>query len=178
MELFLIAGKARSGKDSIANIIKEKLVQKNKKVCIIRYSSYLKYYIREYFGWDGKEESKEQYRSLMNKIGTEIIREKIDKNFFIKRIIEDIKVLSNFFDYAIISDVREPNEIIAPKEIFSVIAINVSRPNYISDLTEQEQKHFTETALDDFNDYDYKIVNNGTLEDLKIKVIDILEKED
>lgn len=177
MKIYLISGKARNGKSTVGEFIKEEYENKGKKVCEIGYGSYIKYYAKTYFGWDGKEETKP--RSLLQELGTEIIRKKIDPMFHVNRIMEDIKVLSYFYDIAVISDVREPIEIITPKEKFDdVVSINVKRTNFESELSEKEQQHFTEIALDSFDDYDYKVLNDGTLDNLKIKVKEIIEKEE
>lgn len=177
MKIYLISGKARNGKSTVGEFIKEEYENKGKKVCEIGYGSYIKYYAKTYFGWDGKEETKP--RSLLQELGTEIIRKKIDPMFHVNRIMEDIRVLSYFYDIAVISDVREPIEIITPKEKFDdVVSINVKRTNFESELSEKEQQHFTEIALDSFDDYDYKVLNDGTLDDLKIKVKEIIEKEE
>ncbi len=177
MKIYLISGKARNGKSTIGEFIKEEYEKRGKKVCEIGYGSYIKYYAKTYFGWDGKEETKP--RSLLQELGTEIIRKKIDPMFHVNRIMEDIKVLSYFYDIAVISDVREPIEIITPKKEFDdVVSINVKRTDFESELSEKEQKHFTEIALDNFDNYDYKVLNNGSLDDLRNKIIEIIEKEE
>lgn len=177
MKIYLISGKARNGKSTVGEFIKEEYERKGKKVCEIGYGSYIKYYAKTYFGWDGKEETKP--RSLLQELGTEIIRKKIDPMFHVNRIMEDIKVLSYFYDIAVISDVREPIEIITPKNEFDdVVSINVKRTNFETELSEKEQKHFTEVALDNFDDYDYKVLNDGSLDDLREKIIEIIEKEE
>ena len=78
MKIFLIAGKARSGKDTLSDFLIEEL-EKNNKVCRLQISGYLKYYIMKYFGWDGREETKP--RDLLNYLGTDIIRNKINLIF-------------------------------------------------------------------------------------------------
>ena len=177
MKIYLISGKARNGKSTIGEFIKEEYEKRGKKVCEIGYGSYIKYYAKTYFGWDGKEETKP--RSFLQELGTNIIREKINPMFHVNRIMEDIEVLSYFYDIAVIPDVREPIEITIPKEKFKdVVTINVKRTNFENGLEEKEKKHFTEVALDNFNSYDYKIINDGSLEDLKKQVKEIIEKEE
>ena len=93
MEVILISGKGRHGKDTTGNIIKEFLEEKGFKVAMGQISKPLKEYAKYYFGWDGSEETKP--RDLLQKLGTEIIREKLKKEeFFVNRMIEDIDVLS------------------------------------------------------------------------------------
>ena len=139
------------------------------------YGSYIKEYAKKISDWDGKEESKP--RELLQELGTDIIRKKIDNDFFVRRICEDIKVYSYYFDIITISDARFPNELEWPKKIFeNVINIRIIRDGYDSVLTKTEQKHLTEVALDEYNNYDYVIHNDGTLEDLKEKVLDVVRK--
>jgi len=95
MEVILIAGKGRHGKDTTGNIIEEYLKERGFKVARAQISRPLKEYAKYYFGWDGSEETKP--RDLLQQLGTEIIREKLGKeDFFVNRTIEDIDVLSYF----------------------------------------------------------------------------------
>ncbi len=174
MKIFLIGGKARSGKDTISDFIEETLKNEDKKVCRLQVSSYIKYYAKTYFGWDGSEETKP--RELLIKLGTDIIRNKIDENFHINRLLQDIEVLSYFFDYFIISDIRFPVEIEKVKEKYNdVVAIKMIRES--DELTEEQKKNRTETSLDDYEGFDYTIENFGSLEDLKAKALEIIKNE-
>lgn len=177
MKVYLISGPARNGKDTIANFLEDEYVRRGYKVRRTQISKYLKMYIKDYFGWDGSEETKP--RDLLQKLGTDIIREKLKKErFFVDRTIEDIDILSHFFDVMIISDIRFPLEITGIKEAYDdVVSINVKRINFETELTGKQQNHKTETALKDFKDYDYNIIND-TLEKLEKDVIDIVCKEE
>ena len=95
MNIFMISGKARSGKDTFGDALESVLVARNYKVCRVGVGTYIKFYAQKYFGWDGREETKP--RELLQMLGTEVIRKKIDPKFHVNRLIEDIKVLSNFF---------------------------------------------------------------------------------
>ena len=173
MKIFVIAGKARHGKDTVAGYIKD--YYKNKKVINLAYGSYIKEYAKKISDWDGSDETKP--RELLQELGTEVIRQKIDKDFFVKRICEDILVYSYYFDIITISDARFPDEIEWPKSRFeNVISIKVVRDGYDTVLSKKEQKHLTEVALDEYNNYDYVIHNDGTLDDLKNKVFDLVRR--
>lgn len=76
---YIICGKARHGKDTIAEIIKEYYEQKNKKLINLQYSSYIKEYAKKISNWDGSEETKP--RELLQQLGTNVIRQKIDPLF-------------------------------------------------------------------------------------------------
>lgn len=173
MKIILVGGKARSGKDTISDFLEEYLKEKEKKVCRLQVSSYIKYYAMKYFNWDGKEETKP--RELLIKLGTDIIRNKIDENFHINRLLEDIKVLSYFFDYFIVSDIRFPVEIEKIKDNYKdVVTIKMIRES--DELTIDQKSNRTETSLDEYTDFDYIINNNKSLEDLKSKALDILKE--
>ena len=173
MQVILIGGKARSGKDTLADFLIEELEKQGKKVCKIQVGQYIKYYAMKYFGWDGEEETKP--RDLLIELGTEVIRKKIDPDFHINRLIEDIKVLSYFYDTFVVSDVRFPVEIEKPKKEFeNVTTIKMIRNS--DELNESQKSHVTETGLDSFNDFNYVIENEGSLEKLKEKAIDILKE--
>ena len=56
--IFLIGGKARSGKTTLGNFIKEEYKKNAKQIASMMYANYIKNYAKEYFGWDGSEETK------------------------------------------------------------------------------------------------------------------------
>jgi len=172
--IYLISGKARHGKDTTANIMKDYYEQRGDKVIILQYSSYIKEYAKKISNWDGSEETKP--RQLLQQLGTDVIRKKIDSLFFVDAMLKDFKVYSYFFDVIIVSDVRTPEEIEYPKNNFNnVNAFNIIRVNFDNGLTEEQRKHYTEIALDNYNKFDYIVMNDGTIEDLKNKVNKILE---
>ena len=173
MKIYVICGKARHGKDTTALAIKK--AYKDKKVINLSYGSYIKEFAKNISDWDGSEETKP--RELLQHLGTEVIRNNIDKDFFIKRLCNDIRVYSYYFDVITISDARFPDEIITPKKLFdNVSTLKVVRSNFDTNLTLEEQKHSTETALDEFDDYDYVIENNGTIDELDKKVLKIVKE--
>lgn len=172
IKVYLLCGKARCGKDTVGNIIKEYLENKNHKVCEIQVMRTLKGYLKDYFNWDGKEETKP--RKLLQQMGYDVIRES-NPNFHLDRLIEDINVLSKYFDTFTVNDIRLPYEIdYLRKKFNNITVIGIVKENYVSPLDEIEEKHITEHALDDYNDYDYKIINND-IDKLKQDVRSILE---
>lgn len=177
MKVYLICGKARHGKDSLANDMKDYYETMGKKVTILQLSAPLKMLIHNHFGWDEQEETKP--RELMQRLGTDIIRKQLNKpKYFINRTIEDIEILSCFFEVIIVSDVRFPEEILEIRKAYpSTKAIHITRPALESELTKTEQKHITETALDTYHDYDYEVINT-TLEQLVDEAKTIIRKEE
>ena len=174
-KIFIISGKANSGKDTTAEFIDNIVKLQGKKVVNLQFSSYIKMYAKVISGWNGEEDSKP--RTLLQQLGTDIIRNKIDNYLFINRIIEDIKVYSYYFDVITISDARLPEELDMVSDAFeNVYKLNVVRPNFTSALNKNELKHKTETALDTYDNYEYKIINDGSLQDLNKKIEKIIKE--
>ncbi len=164
--IYLLSGKARNGKDTIAGFLKKFYEADGKKVIYSRAGIYIRYYAIEMTGWDGSEETKP--RDLLQELGTEVIRNKLNKKeMFIQRQLDDIEIYSYFYDAIIVPDIRLPREIDSVKEKFdNVVTIEVNRINFDSSLTGNQKKHITETAMDNYKDFDY-IVTNDTLEKLE-----------
>lgn len=164
--IYLLSGKARNGKDTIAGFLKKFYEADGKKVIYSRAGKYIRYYAIEMTGWDGSEETKP--RDLLQELGTEVIRNKLNKKeMFIQRQLDDIEIYSYFYDAIIVPDIRLPREIDSVKEKFdNVVTIEVNRINFDSSLTGNQKKHITETAMDNYKDFDY-IVTNDTLEKLE-----------
>lgn len=168
-KIIILTGHAQSGKNETAKIIKEYCENKNKKTVILAYAKYLKDYIKEITNWNGEENTKP--RELLQQLGVELIKNKIDENLLINRIKEDIKVYEYFFDVIVISDARFKSEI---EEIKTKTVIKIEGKE--NNLTEKQKNHITETALDNYNNYDYIIENKNTKENLKKQIEKIMEE--
>lgn len=175
-KLFIISGKARHGKTTIAKFIDEEYLGKNKKVLRTSYAKYVKMYAEEITNWDGSDDDKP--RTLLQNLGTLIRNDLEMPMFFVNRIEEDLKIYRNFVDVVTIDDARLPIEIDYFKENYDgvVYSILVSRPGFENDLTEIERSNITEIALDKYEKYDYTIVNDGSLEDLRNKIKELIER--
>lgn len=174
-KIFIVSGKANSGKDTTCELINNYVKLKELNSINLQFSSYIKMYAKVISGWNGSEDTKP--RALLQELGTEIIRNKIDNKFFIKRIIDDIKVYSYYCDVITISDARMPEEIDEIYNYFdNVYRINIRRDNYNNNLLDNEKKHLTETALDGYNNYDYIINNDSSIEALNDKIKNIIDE--
>lgn len=172
-KIFIIAGIARQGKDTVASMIHQYYEKEGKNCINLQISHYIKEYAKQISGWDGREETKP--RELLQQLGTDLIRKNIDNELFIRRTVEDIKVYSYFYDIITLSDARFDYEVATLKEQFSYASfIKIERPNQVNDLG-IFRNHATENGLQNDSYYDTILCNDGTLEDLNKKVVAMLE---
>ena len=176
MKIYIIGGKAKSGKNTFGELLRDNLKEYGYKPCVMQITEPLYSYARNYFEYDMEKDEKP--REFLQKMGIEIIREKLNKpNFLINRLKEDIEILSNFFDTFIITDARLENEFINLKKTYTnVTTIKIERENYYVELSEEEKNHITETEIDKFDEFDYKIINSG-YSSLEEQAKEIVKKE-
>lgn len=185
-KIILISGKAENGKTTLANILKEKLESYGNKVIITRYALYLKEIAKKYCDWDGNKDK--AGRELLQKLGTDVIRQKLNKPLFhVGRICEDIEITQDYYDYVIIDDVRYENEVYYPITMFGkdkVYTIRVNRYDklngeivpFINSLTDEQKRHISETSLDSF-DFDYRCKNlTDDFEIIDFNAVNIISK--
>ena len=176
----IISGKAGSGKDTIANFMKEKLEKRNKKVLIIHYGDAVKWVLRDYFNWDGKKDA--VGRTLLQTVGTNIVRAR-HPNFWTGIVVGLLQAFEpyNDFDIALVPDARFPNEVdIALQNLQNCVVVRVERHNadgseWINpNLTEDQRNHPSETSLDNYA-FDYVVHNDESLETLEESAETILK---
>lgn len=177
MKIFIIAGKAKSGKNTFGKYLMEELKTCGYKPCVTGITNPLYSYAQNYFNWDPNSDDKP--REFLQKMGTEIIKEKLGKKtFLLDRLNEDMEILKDYFDVFIITDARYPEEIeYFRKKYESVCAIKLIRADYEDSLTEEERNHITETAMDDYDDFNY-ILENESLQSLKNTAHIIVKSEE
>lgn len=174
MRLIVISGHAQHGKDTVGQIMKTKLTRDGHSVLITHYADLLKFICQSYFGWDG--EKNEYGRSLMQHVGTDIVR-KQDKNFWVDFIAKVLTWFHSDWEYVIISDCRFGNEIYRLVELgFDVTHIRVNRADAPQTLTAEQANHPSETELDDVSP-DYLIQNQGDIADLTDRVEKYIEEK-
>ena len=173
MKITILGGRANSGKDSTAEFIDEYYRSRGLDVVNIQIATYLKMYAKNIAKWDGDNETKP--RQLLQDLGTELIRKEIDQYFFIKRIIQDIDIYSRYFDIITISDGRLPEEFASIKLAYpETVTVHVTRPGFESKLSKEQKAHITETLVDEI-EYDLEIVNDGSIDDLQKKSIELVQ---
>lgn len=160
MKVICISGKAQHGKDTTAGYLKEFLEASGKKVLIAHYGDLVKYVCKTFFGWDGEKD--EKGRTILQYVGTDVVRTK-EPDYWVAFIGSILDLFPDEWDYVLIPDCRFPNEVEAMKDFFDAVHIRVLRQNFVSPLTEEQQKHPSETALDNYP-YDYLFFNDRDLE--------------
>jgi phosphomevalonate kinase len=169
-KIIVLSGKQFSGKDTVADMITEHFTD-FKEIALAGA-------IKKEFGKIKNitiqeiERNKPLYRPELIELGNKGRAESPD--FWIKKVVEEEGNL-------IVPDLRLKHELFIFK-IHGAITIRVEssreerakRGNLIS------EDDPTETQLDDINDWNYVVENNGSLEDLReqvVKIIDSIEKD-
>lgn len=102
-------------------------------------------------------------RELLQKLGTDALREGLHNNVWVNALLADYNENSNW----LVTDTRFPNEAEAIKNLGGVV-LRIERS------TCQLGTHPSETALDNYT-FDYVIHNNGSKEDLEKELVKFLD---
>lgn len=172
-------GKARSGKDTVADIIveltkdngvsrwiKKAFADKMKLCCAIITDTPIKHWYMQSMKSQNVKNWNIEYRQFMQLFGTEACRRNIVDDIWVRALLDNY---NSCFSW-IITDIRFKNELNEVKNRNSIL-IKIERE--LSDRL----IHQSETDLDDYYDWDYIIQNDSTKEDLIEKVKSILIKE-
>lgn len=144
-------------------MIRRALEEHGERVLVAHYADLVKYICKTYFEWNGKKD--EYGRHLLQYVGTDVVRRQ-QPDFWVNFIIQMLQFFGDNWSYVLIPDTRFPNEIERLREAgFKVEHLRVQRDNFASPLTDEQQMHPSETALDETIP-DHLIRNNGSLEDL------------
>lgn len=148
--------------------------------------------------YDGLVLIKPTPRLLLQHIGTDLFRNKLHPNIWVNALMVDYKEsqlgqakrrrkgksfpVGYFLPNWIITDVRFPNELEAIKNKGGIV-IRVNREISKEEDVNQSllgamsnyKEHPSETALDNYQNFDYIIENDGTMKDLVEKVENVMK---
>lgn len=167
-----ISGKAQNGKDTSAEIFKNELIIRGHSVLVIHQADLLKYICKAFFNWNGEKD--EAGRTLLQQVGTNVIR-KVEPDFWVDFIAKVTGFFKDTWDYIIVPDTRFPNELEKLKaNDANIFHVRVIREGFKSPLTEEQQQHPSETALDGIES-DFTLINDKSIDDLYGGVVSILD---
>ena len=164
--VILFTGKAGAGKDTAAYIVKEFLPDSG----LCAFAKKLKNIAKQSFGWD--EEKDKKGRKLLQSIGQ--AGRAYNKDIWAEDGVRQIKKQVQLGRVAIITDLRFRNELDIVKKAYpkaKVVLIKGRR----ADLEENE-KDISEHDLDGFNSFNYVLNNNGSKDELRTAVKDMLQQ--
>jgi hypothetical protein len=171
-----LSGWARAGKDtaadhlvadygytkmSFADPMREALIRLNPLIHIGGHVAHLAPIV-EKTGWEDLKTISSDIRPLLQRFGTEVGREMFGENFWVDAAIDRIPDGGK----VVFADVRFPNEADAIRELGGFV-IRVERDGF-----GPANDHISEHALDNY-DFDGRLFNNGTIEDLN-KLVDVI----
>ena len=166
MKVCCISAKARHGKDTAAELLKEYLEAKGQRVLIIHYADLLKYICKQFFGWDGVKD--EKGRTLLQYIGTDVVGAK-NPAYWAEFVVGFLKMFENKWDYVLIPDCRYPIEVATVERAFDTVVLRVERPNFDNGLTEAQKNHPSEVDMDNYR-FDLILYNDKGLDEFTDKV--------
>ena len=166
MKVCCISAKARHGKDTAAEILKDYLEQRGQRVLIIHYADLLKYLCKQFFGWDGNKD--EKGRTLLQYIGTDVVGAK-NPAYWAEFVVGFLKMFEDEWDYVLIPDCRYPVEVATVERAFDTTVLRVERPNFDNGLTEAQKNHPSEVDMDNYH-FDLILYNDKGIEEFTNKV--------
>lgn len=166
-----ISGKMRSGKSTVAEMI-QLMSNGNYKICSFADKIKAMVSIATGVDYDTIDERKNDYlpkdfqygdmktyRHMLQKFGTDAIRNNLGEDFWINALFVDL-------DYAdiIVPDVRFLNEAEAIKKKKGLLIKVVNE--HADSIMLEENTHVSETEMDGYKDFDIVIENNSTIDEL------------
>lgn len=159
--IIAFSGKAGSGKDTAANIVKELIPN----TVHLSFAAPLKEMAQQYFPFCDVITKDPISRATLQGLGT-LMREQVDPDYWVDKLLNNIPGEDPNGMY-VITDLRYLNElhnIYTLKREHNVYVIRMEGRRYEQDAS--LMAHPSETALD-FEYFDYTYQNTGTIEDIK-----------
>lgn len=167
--VFTCSGKFGSGKDTVAEMIKQYCESIDMSVFKLAFADSLKMHCIRNFGYENKDTD----RHILQDFGTKV--REIEPDFWARQVYTTIDAFRTMFDVFVISDARYKNELrLFPFALlYPVVNIYVAR-----DVEDDEaRQHESEDLANNPNleeDFHYVIDNNGTLEETYKQVVDMV----
>jgi len=173
-----IAGKKRSGKDTVAQMLMSCAERAGIPTARRAFADALKEECARMIAAEpgfGQPElevlyrmhtdsTKEKYRLLLQWWGTEFKRGMVSNTYWLDKMQAWLSSTGGSYNLVVIPDVRFPNEVEMVKQLGGVI-INVRRPGMV-----MEDEHISEKALDTYEAWDSVVINDSDLKTLELEV--------
>lgn len=158
--ILTFSGKAHGGKDTCVSFVRDEFEKQGKSVFCLAFGDYVKTLCSRNFGYN--EEFKEDYRDMLQKFGTDIVRS-TEEDFWVRIVFNTIDMLSDIYDVFLISDARFLNELQPYPYRMSYPIFNVLIKRNMEDaLTEDQEKHISEDlANNPPKDLFHIVINNN-----------------
>jgi hypothetical protein len=114
-------------------------------------------------------------RRILQLYGTDIFRNRVDEDHWVKELLKDVDASSS--DIFVVTDTRFPNEIGVPFDWCRDRNVSLHTVRVLRSGTpvNSNNEHPSETALDGFSVWDQVVENDGPLLELKDKAIGFLD---
>lgn len=176
-----VSGKIGAGKTTFCNLLKTELEKHNVKVEFRNFADRLKkicYDLTGYYGYT--QEEKNIYLpefgmtvgEALQKIGTDGLRDNFHKLVWVISALRDLEQDTLY----LIGDCRFPNEAIGIKEKGGIVIRLNGDPAGVRANSQRDLYHLSETALDEYNEFDEVYENEGSQEDLQQFVNKVVSK--
>ena len=160
-KIYMLHAAAQSGKNTCADKMKEYYENVlNKRVIIIAFADWVKDCMRRYYGIT--EYKTREGRTAITHFATDVCRKK-DPLVWARVLGSTLLAMEEEWDIAIIPDWRFENELDMMEWYFpnKVVKVLITRPDVEEkdNMTEIQRNHISETELDNFQNWDYNIIN-------------------
>ena len=184
-KIYLIHARAQSGKDTAATCIKNYYERNGKRVMIIAFADYVKFVLDKYY--NTPHERTVEYRTRIQQFATDQVRHQTP-NFWADTVAQLIYATREDFDIVVIPDWRFYNELAVTRffmqnELDSgetkLVKVLITREdnNSTDKMTEEQRSHQSECELDNYENFDYNIINKTNYLSDFYKQIEVMIKE-
>ena len=177
--------KKGSGKDATADILEQVAMSKGQKVIRLAFADTLKAVVGILFGLSSEQLTTQEGkatvdpfwgvtpRQMLQWVGTDCCRNVLHPKIWITILLRNLQqsIELDQDTLVLITDVRFPDEADAIRDWGGTLW-RIDRPCVLEAEAQAETPpHVSETALDDYQNWDAFILNDGTLDDLRTAVL-------
>lgn len=168
LRLIGISGKKLSGKDTLCRLLQQHYAGESVRLA---FADPLKEEVAKAICRPIKwvEDNKADLRLLLQAWGTDFRRKHYGENYWVKQVIQKILALDEKVGLVVIPDVRFLSEAGSLRSAGATL-IRIERPPAPIDI------HPSEVELDNYEHFNYRVKNGGTVDDLSRQAAEILRQ--